>query len=112
MKWLKHILLMVTLLIAAMPHFHAHELIGHTHDASARADLSASHTCECHACDEAPCADGFEMPQESVSGSITVPEAPVSLQQVVFTKPGPVVYRAPLTVSGTLARIQTIQLLI
>lgn len=112
MNRLKHILIMVALLIAAMPCCHAHELERHDHDGTADAEICAAEACSCHACDEIPCAEDLEMPQELSIASVAVAAPPPSILLIVFSEQKPVVRQAPPAVAGVLASIQTVQLLI
>lgn len=110
MKLLKHMLVVVALLVAAMPCCHAdgHELHGH----AAEAGFCASHACSCHSCDETPCGDKPDMPQELtvVSASVAIPSASVRL--FTFIESRPAIRQAPPAVNGVLATLQTVQLLI
>ncbi|VGO21537.1 hypothetical protein [Pontiella sulfatireligans] len=112
MKLLKHILVVVALLFAAMPCVHARGHAEHAHDAATGAELCASHTCSCHSCDAAPCADAPEMPLQLTvaSASASMPSSPIQL--FIFTELKPVVRQIPPSVSGFLASLQTVQLLI
>jgi len=112
MHGFRHIFITVALLVAAMPCCHAHSVEAHVHEGSDSSEICATHICDCHSCEEVPCTDDFEMPQESTTGSIAVPQAPVAVRLIVFTAFNPVVRQVPPTVPGTLARIRTIQLLI
>jgi hypothetical protein len=112
MNGLKHILIMVALLIAAMPCCHAHEFELHDHGDTADAEICATHACSCHACDEIPCAEDLEMPQELTIASVAVATPPLSILLIVFSEQKPAVRQAPPPVAGVLASIQTVQLLI
>ncbi|MEA2069207.1 MAG: hypothetical protein U9P12_08405 [Verrucomicrobiota bacterium] len=112
MKLLRHILMVIALMAAVMPccHADAHDL--HSHGAQADAGLCASHACACHSCEETPCGDKLDMPQNLTvaSASVVIPSSPIRL--FIFTEAKPVTRQAPPKVTGILATLQTVQLLI
>ena len=112
MKGFKHILIMGALLIAAMPCFHAHELERHDHGGTAEAEICAANACSCHACDEIPCAEDLEMPQELTIASVAVATPPPSILFIALSAQKQSVRHASPSVVGVLASIQTVQLLI
>jgi hypothetical protein len=112
MTLFKHILVVVALLAAAMPCCHA---VGHALpacDVGAEAGIAASHTCACHSCDEAVCHDDVDMPQELTTSSAAFEVPVTSLQLFIISETKPLKRLAPPTVSGILASLQTVQLLI
>jgi hypothetical protein len=112
MKFLKHILVVIALVMVAMPCCHAADHHNHEHESTAASELCASHTCACHSCDQTPCSDEIEMPQERTASSQVTTAPFSSIQLFVFTETKPVVQQAPLTVTASLASLQTVQLLI
>lgn len=112
MKGFKHILIMGALLIAAMPCFHAHELERHDHGGAAETELCAANACSCHACDEIPCAEDLEMPQELTIATVAVATPPPSILLIDFSEQKHSVRQVSPSVVGVLASIQTVQLLI
>ena len=112
MNGLKHILIAVAVLIAAMPCCHAHEVDLHDHGDAAADEICAAHACSCHACDEIPCAEDLEMPQELTIASVVVAVPPPSILLFVFPEQQPAVRQAPPLVDGVLASLETVQLLI
>ena len=112
MNGLKHILIAVAVLIAAMPCFHTHESGLHDHGDDAEIELCGAHTCACHTCDEVPCAEDLEMPQERTLASVAVALPPPPVLLFVFSEQHTAVRQEPPMVSGVLASIQTVQLLI
>lgn len=112
MNGFKHILIMGALLIAAIPCFHAHELERHDHGGTAEAEICAASACSCHACDEIPCTEDLEMPQELTIASAVVAVPPPSILLFVFSEQQPAVRQAPLLVAGVLASLENVQLLI
>jgi hypothetical protein len=112
MTWLKHILVVIALMVSAMPCCHAADHDTHGHDADAAAEICATHACACHSCDEIPCSDQLEVPQEMITASASVGIPARSIQLIVFSETKPVIRQVPLSVTGILASIQTVQLLI
>ena len=112
MKLLKHILVVVALMVAAIPccHAAAHDVHGHEHDAESQ--ICAVHHCTCHSCDEIPCSDEFEIPKELTVAAASVAIPPSSFLLFVFTDTKPAARQDPPSISGILAAIQTVQLLI
>lgn len=112
MALLKHILVVVALLAAAMPCCHA---IGHAapaRDVGTEASIDVSHACACHSCDEMVCYDNIDMPQE-LTASFDAFDVPVTFQQLfIISETKPLKRLVPPSVSGVLASIQTVQLLI
>lgn len=104
-------LVVIALLVAAMPCCHAADHDLHEHDADT-AEICAAHECACHACDEARCAAGLEMHQQPSVVSITVATPPSPFYIFVFKETRPVIRQASSPASGTLACLQTVQLLI
>ena len=112
MKGIKHILIMIALIVASMSCCQADDHDLHAHDAEAGAEICSSHDCSCHTCDETACSDVFEMPQRLVvsTAMLTAPTAAIELYVLSETK-RPVQQVSP-AVTGILASIQTVQLLI
>ena len=112
MKGLKHILVMAALLIAAVPCFHAHEFERHDHGSDAGSEICAAPACACHACDEIPCAEDLEMPQERTLASISVAAPPPSILLIIFSEQKHAVRQVPPEVAGVRASLQTVHVLI
>lgn len=107
MNLLRHILVVVALLAAVLPCSHAAE----HHDAIELCTFAAE-PCECHSCNHQPCPDSVEIEFDRAPDSNTIvpPSTPALLFVLPETKP---TLKQPLPpVSGILAVIQTIQLLI
>lgn len=113
MKWLKHIILMVSLMFAAMPCTHADEHHHASGSPDAPAEISAVHCCACHSCDaDTVCTEPYEMPQDS-SFTATVAAAPVSSFQLFVLNPSkPVSRQVSPPVTGPFVHLMTVQLLI
>ncbi|MCF7849958.1 MAG: hypothetical protein K9M45_13985 [Kiritimatiellales bacterium] len=113
MKLLKHILVVVALLAATMPCCYAGHT-GHDHEHAAGVELCAlpTHTCHCHSCDQVPCKDNAQLPQEQAAPYETIEVPAVSAQAVIFLEHKPAIRQFPHPVSGVLASLQTVQLLI
>lgn len=112
MKRLKNILLVVALLAAMLPCAHAGGHHGHDHDAAVELCSLDASPCECHACDHTPCPDAVQIPLEQICpmGASLPPPTLISLFVLPETKPP--LKQLPPPVSGSLAIIQTVQLLI
>jgi hypothetical protein len=112
MKFLKHILVMVALLATMLPCSHAAEHHDHDHGATVELCAFATDPCECHSCDHKACSDDVEIQidRTSVSKTSVIYTAPAILLPILETKP--VLKKTILPVSGILAVIQTVQLLI
>jgi hypothetical protein len=111
MNGLKHILIACAVLLAAMPCCHSHQFELSDHGDTAETELCAAHTCSCHACDEIPCAEELEMPQELTLASAVVAAPPPAILLIVFSELKHAVRQVPPGVAGVLASIQTVQLL-
>ncbi|VGO17624.1 hypothetical protein PDESU_06225 [Pontiella desulfatans] len=113
MNGLKHILVVIALLMAAMPccHGHSHGMMAEA--AGSESVITANHSCSCHSCEEAPCTDDLEMPQD-LTLATALAATPASTTITLFTlyEIKPVVRQAPPSVRGVLATIQTVRLLI
>jgi hypothetical protein len=112
MNWLKHILVMVALLVAAMPCSHAHEHGLHAPDANAPTEISTVHHCCCHSCAETPCMDELDMPQDLTSPAIVGATPPPAITLMVFSDLKPADPQVPPMVCDALASLRTVQLLI
>ena len=112
MKRLKHILVVIALLMVAIPCSHAESHAEHAHDTERQAEICATHACACHTCGDIPCADELEMPQQIpvVSTSAAIPTISVMLFTVTEIKSEP--RQLLVSAQGTLASLQTVQLLI
>jgi hypothetical protein len=113
MRILKNILLVMALFLMAMPCTHAAD---HHHGSpfSEQTDqFSAVHTCECHSCDaDTVCTEPLEMPQELALSTIicVFPTSGTPLFVLNLSRPKHIQILPP--VSGELARLKTVQLLI
>jgi len=113
MKLLKHILV-IALLAAILPCSHAamHHDHDHEHDVAMELCAIATEPCECHSCEHQPCADKLEIQLDHTSDTTTIkpPASPAVLFVLLETKP---VLRQTLPpISGILAILRTVQLLI
>ena len=110
MKLLNHILVVLALLATMLPCGHADVHHDHHHDDGVLSEISAEPCC--HSCDHQPCADKVEIQVDRTFHSCTL-EQP-SFSTVLFVLPE--IYldlkQAPPPVSGILADLRTIQLLI
>jgi len=111
MKPLKHILV-IALLVAMLPCSHAAMYHEHEHDVAMELCAIAEEPCECRSCEHQPCADKIEIQFDRAPDSNTI-EQPFS-PDVLFTLPEskPALRQTLPPVSGTLATLQTVQLLI
>ncbi len=112
MHLLKHILIAIALLMAAMPCAHALSHVLHGHDHNASVEMCAAHACSCHACDEVPCSGEQDPPQEKISSICSVEFPPKPQLLFVFRETKPAQKQTALPLSGALASIRTVQLLI
>ncbi len=107
MSFFKHILVVVALLAAMLPCSHAEYHDHHEHDAA------MAEPCECHSCNHPPCPDSVEIELDHNtpdSNTIVPPSTPVLLFVLPETK---FILKQTLPpASGTLAVLQTVQLLI
>lgn len=111
----KHILVLVAFMFFMMPGMHAaahHDDHDHGHAAGTELCGLPVHTCACHSCESIPCEDEVQVPQETILGSSIVAAPAYSFILFTFSEKRPAPQRAPSTVSGTLAALQTVQLLI
>ena len=112
MKFLKHILVVLALLVVAFPCCHAVGHDKHAHEADVPAEICATHACACHTCGDIPCDDELDIPQELTVASTSVIIPAFSVTLFIFAEIKPVIRQLPPSVNSTLAAIQTIQLLI
>ena len=112
MNFLKHILVVVALLATMLPCCLAAERHNHNHESTMELCAFATSPCECHSCDHESCADDLEIHFNLASGTQAI-EQP-SNPEVLFTLPEPLPAKSKKNppVSGFLASIQTVQLLI
>lgn len=110
MKRFKHILLMVALLAAMLPCIHAVE--HHDHDTIVELCALDASPCECHSCEHQPCSADIEIQlgRTSTTDTIAIANTPA----IAFPLPEykPALRQTSPPVTGILAVIQTIQLLI
>ena len=112
MNLLKHIFVVSALLATMLPcnHSPAH----HEHDHGSAVELCAVSTtsCECHSCEKEPCSAKPEVKFNPAPGTQII-ESP-SNPAVLFILPEPQLAMSKIIppVSGVLAAIQTVQLLI
>ncbi|MEN8254526.1 MAG: hypothetical protein ABFR33_03555 [Verrucomicrobiota bacterium] len=111
MKLLKPILV-IALLAMLLPCSHAAMHHDHEHDAAMELCALDTSPCECHSCEHQPCSDNVEIQLDRTPDSNTV-EQPFS-PDVLFTvpEPKPALRQTLPPVSGILASLQTVQLLI
>ncbi|WP_372845963.1 hypothetical protein [Pontiella sp.] len=112
MNWLRHVLVTVALLVAALPCCHAHEHELRAPDTHAPTELTAAHHCCCHSCDATLCVDELEMPQELTLPAATVASPPPAITLMVFIESKPAIPPLPPRRCDDLASLQTVQLLI
>ncbi|MEE9369331.1 MAG: hypothetical protein V3V05_10800 [Pontiella sp.] len=112
MKFLKNILVVMALLIVAFPCCHAVGHDEHAHEAGRQAEICATHACACHTCGDVQCDDEREIPQELTVSSTPVAIPAFSVALFIFNETKPRLRQHPISVYGTLASLQTIQLLI
>ena len=110
MKRLKNILIVISLLVAAMPCTHADE-----HPDAARAggaEVGVSCHCSCHSCEDTVCTDDLEVRQmtASVPSFAVYPASEFIL--LVLTEEKPMVRTITTVVYDPLIALQTVQLLI
>ena len=112
MKFLKHILVVVSLLATMVPHVHAAAHHDHHHDADMGLCEVAAEPCSCHSCEHPPCADRVEI-QSVYTPDLTTIEHP-SIPDRLFALPKtiPVLRKPHPPTVGMLAALQTVQLLI
>jgi hypothetical protein len=114
MKLLKHILMVVALLATLLPCSHAAIHHGHGHDHGTAMELCAlgASPCACHSCDHQPCSDRLEIQRRPAPVSDTI-EPPAALVLFLsFPETKPAIKKTTPPVSGILAALQTVQLLI
>lgn len=112
MKLLKHILVVVGLVVAALPCSHAVGHDAHAHAPDASSEIQAPNPCHCHSCEDEPCGEAFAMPQELTVASAFFSVPVSSLQLFIFSETQPVARPIPPAVTGVLSALQTVQLLI
>lgn len=112
MKRLKHILMGIALLAALLPCVHALEPHDHGHNAAAEQCALDGSPCECHACDHKPCAADKKIQFHRAPDSTPIERPPLAALLFILPQTQPALKKAPPLVSGTLASLQTIQLLI
>jgi len=112
MRPFKHILVVVALLAAMLPCGHAGVHHDHGHDADAGQCALAAEPCECHSCDHQPCSDDIEIQLDLTPVSETIVQPVISDVLYVLPEIHPALNKTIPPVSGILAALQTIQLLI
>jgi len=112
MKRLKHILMGIALLVTLLPCTHAFGCQDHGHDSAEERCALDTLPCECHSCDHQHGSSDLEIQvvPSSISGSLPVFH-PATIR-LPMPKYKPAFRNDSLPVSGTLAVIQTVQLLI
>jgi hypothetical protein len=112
MKFLKHSLVMVVLLAAIMPCSHAAGHHDHDHDAIMELCAFSTDPCECHSCDHQPCSDDAKIQNDRTLVSKTIELSTTPALRFPMPKYQPTIRQTLSPVSGILASIQTVQLLI
>lgn len=109
MNWLKHILVVVALLVAALPCAHAGDHAEHLYDAGS---AEVTHSCACHPCNVETCTDQLEVEQNTVPVSV-VAATPTAIHILfVITETKHAVRQTHASVISTLTALKTVQLLI
>jgi hypothetical protein len=112
MNILKHILVVGALLVTMLPCSHAVAHHEHEHGSAMElCEVSAS-PCECHSCDHEPCSDQCEIEFNPAPGSLVIEQPPSPTVLFILPEPRPAKNEIPPPISGFLAAIQTVQLLI
>ncbi|RKX46520.1 MAG: hypothetical protein DRP64_03065 [Verrucomicrobia bacterium] len=110
MRPFKHILVVVALLAAMLPCGHAAVHHGHGHDAGQCA--LAAEPCECHSCDHQPCSYDIEIQLDLTPVSETIVQSVIPNVLFILPEIHPALNKTIPPVSGVLASLQTVQLLI
>ena len=112
MRLLNHILVMVALLAVMLPCGHGAEHHDHGHDSAPELCAVAAEPCECHSCNHQSCPDSVEIQLDRTPDSNTI--KPPSIPALLFVLPETksILKQTLPPVSGTLAALQTVQLLI
>lgn len=112
MKLWKHVLIALALLVGLVPCGHA--FLHHDHDHLAAMEVCAlsSIPCECHSCDHKACTPktGEQRILPPVPATVEPPSSPAVL--FVLPETAPAIRPSTPPVSGVLAILQTVQLLI
>ena len=111
-KRLKHILLATALLAALLPGAHALEHHGHEHDSALELCALDALPCECHSCDHQPCSADVEIQLDRTVASVSLEVPLPAAIRLSLPEYKPTLRNTTPRVSGILASIQTVQLLI
>ena len=109
---MKHILVVIGLMVAALPCSHAFAHDAHAHAPETSSEAYTPQACHCHSCEDVPCNDDLDMPQELTVSSVVLAAPVASIQLFIFSETKPAVRQIPPSVTVFLTSIQTIQLLI
>jgi len=112
MGLLKHILVVVALLAATLPCSHATEHHDHGHNPALELCAVDASPCECHSCDHQPCSTDIEIQLDRTSVSDSLEVLRHAAIRLPLPQYKPAFRNTSIPVSGILASIQTVQLLI
>jgi len=112
MKLLKHILVVVSLLATVLPCIHAAEHYEHHHSGGVELCAIGTEPCACHSCEELPCTDKGEIQLSRTPDTATIGQPSIPVLLYVLPEAKPVIKKTTPPVSGVLAILQTVQLLI
>jgi len=112
MKLMKHILVVVSLLAMVLPCVHAAAHDSHHHEEGLALCEIAVAPCACHSCEQQPCTDKVEIQLDRTPVTTTIGQPSIPALLFVLPDTKPVLRKTSPSVSGVLATLRTVQLLI